>query len=103
WTNFLCGGNIRGGQVVGATDRIGSRPHDFPVEPPQILASIYHGMGINLDTTMMPGPGERPIPLIDAEPIGSCSRDSRYPSLKRKRRVFAYASGSDPTCMGLMC
>jgi hypothetical protein len=69
WTNFLCGGTIRGGQVIGATDKIGSRPHDFPVEPPQILASIYHGMGINLDTTMMPGPGDRPIRLVEAEPI----------------------------------
>jgi hypothetical protein len=69
WTNFLCGANIRGGQVIGATDKIGSRPHDFPIEPPQILASIYHGMGINLDTTMMPGPGDRPVRLVDAEPI----------------------------------
>jgi hypothetical protein len=69
WTNFLCGGSIRGGQVVGATDKIGSRPIDSPVEPPQILASIYHGMGINLDTTMMPGPGDRPIRLVEAEPI----------------------------------
>jgi hypothetical protein len=69
WTNFLCGGNIRGGQVVGSTDRIGSRPYDNPVEPPQILASIYHGMGINLDATMMPGPGERPVRLVEAEPI----------------------------------
>ena len=39
------------------------------VMPPQIVASIYHGMGINLDTTMLPGPGERPIRLIEAEPI----------------------------------
>jgi hypothetical protein len=69
WTNFLCGSNIRGGQVIGATDKIGSRPHDFPVEPPQILASIYQGMGIDLDKTMMPGPGDRPIRLVDAEPI----------------------------------
>jgi hypothetical protein len=69
WTNFLCGANVRGGQVIGATDKIGSRPHDTPVLPPQILASIYHGMGIDLDTTMMPGPGERPIRLVDAEPI----------------------------------
>ena len=69
WTNFLCGGNIRGGQAIGATDRIGSRPHDYPIEPPQVLASIYHGMGINLDTTMMPGPGERPIRLVEAQPI----------------------------------
>lgn len=69
WTNFLCGGNIRGGQVIGSTDKIGSRPHDFPVEPPQILASIYHGMGIDLDKAMMPGPGDRPVRLVDAEPI----------------------------------
>ena len=69
WTNFLAGGNIRGGQVIGSTDRIGSRPHDNPIEPPQVIASIYHGMGINLDTTTMPGPGERPVRLVDAEPI----------------------------------
>lgn len=69
WTNFLVGGTIRGGQVVGATDRMGSRPHDFPVTPPQVIASIYHGMGIDLDRTMMPGPGERPIRLVEAQPI----------------------------------
>ncbi len=69
WTNFLAGGNIRGGQVIGSTDKIGARPNDFPVEPPQILASIYHTMGINLDTTMMPGPGDRPVRLVEAEPI----------------------------------
>ncbi len=69
WTNFLCGGNIRGGQVIGATDKIGARPADSPVEPPQILASIYHAMGINLDTAMMPGPGDRPVRMVEAEPI----------------------------------
>lgn len=69
WTNFLCGANIRGGQAIGSTDRIGSRPHNFPIEPPQVLASIYHGMGIDLDNTMMPGPGDRPVRLVEAEPI----------------------------------
>ena len=69
WTNFLAGGNIRGGQVIGSTDRIGSRPHDNPIEPPQILASIYHGMGINLDNVTMPGPGDRPVRLVEAMPI----------------------------------
>lgn len=69
WTNFFAGGNIRGGQAIGATDRIGSRPHDFPIEPPRMLASLYHAMGINLDTTTMPGPGDRPVRFIEAEPI----------------------------------
>src|SRR5438445_2354731 len=36
WTNFLCGGNIRGGQVIGSTDKIGSRPNDMPIEAPQV-------------------------------------------------------------------
>jgi len=69
WTNFLCGGNIQGGQVIGSTDKIGAAPHDRPITPPQVIASIYHGMGIDLETTMMPGPGSRPIRLIEAEPI----------------------------------
>jgi uncharacterized protein (DUF1501 family) len=69
WTNFLCGANIRGGQVIGATDKIGARPVDTPIDPRQVLATIYHAMGINLDTTMMPGPGDRPIRLVEAEPI----------------------------------
>ncbi|HVX14409.1 MAG TPA: DUF1501 domain-containing protein [Pirellulales bacterium] len=69
WTNFLCGGNVRGGQVIGSTDKLGAAPHDYPIEPPRVLASIYHGMGIDLETTMMPGPGGRPIRFIEAEPI----------------------------------
>lgn len=69
WTNFFAGGNFRGGQVIGATDKICSRPVDTPVEPPQMLASLYHGMGINLDTAMMPGPGDRPVRMVEAEPI----------------------------------
>lgn len=69
WTNFMAGGPIRGGQAIGSTDKTGSRPQNNPIEPPQILASIYHAMGIDLETTMMPGPGNRPIRLIEAEPI----------------------------------
>jgi hypothetical protein len=69
WTNFLCGGNIRGGQAIGSTDKIGAAPHEYPVTPPQVIATIYAGMGIDLETTMMPGPGGRPIRLIGAQPI----------------------------------
>ncbi|MSU44485.1 MAG: DUF1501 domain-containing protein, partial [Pedosphaera sp.] len=69
WTNFLAGGNIRGGQVIGSTDKNGAAPHDNPIEPPRIVASIYQGMGIDLETTMMPGPGGRPVRFIEGEPI----------------------------------
>lgn len=69
WTNFFAGGGIRGGQVIGSTDKIGAAPHDRPIQPPQVVASLYTAMGIDLETTMMPGPGNRPIRLIEAEPI----------------------------------
>jgi len=69
FTNFFVGGGIRGGQVIGSTDKIGAAPHDRPVQPPQMLASLYTALGIDLETTMMPGPGNRPVHLIEAEPI----------------------------------
>ena len=69
WTNFFAGGGIKGGQVIGSTDKLGAAPHDRPILPPQIVASIYTAMGIDLETTMMPGPGSRPIRFVDAEPI----------------------------------
>ncbi len=69
WTNFLAGGPIHGGRVIGSTDKIGAAPHDRPVSPPQVVASIYQAMGIDLETTMLPGPGGRPVRFIEAEPI----------------------------------
>lgn len=69
WTNFFAGGGIKGGQVIGSTDKIGAAPHDRPVLPPEVVASVYTAMGIDLETTMMPGPGSRPVRLIEAEPI----------------------------------
>jgi hypothetical protein len=55
--------------VIGSTDKIGAAPHDRPIQPPQMLASLYTALGIDLETTMMPGPGNRPVRLIEAEPI----------------------------------
>lgn len=69
WTNFFAGGGIKGGQVIGSTDKIGAAPHDRPVLPPEVVASVYTAMGIDLETTMMPGPGSRPVRFIEAEPI----------------------------------
>lgn len=69
WTNFFAGGSIRGGQVIGSSDKNGEKPLENPIHPSQIVASIYQAMGIDLDTVTMVGPGSRPIRLIEAEPI----------------------------------
>jgi hypothetical protein len=48
----LAGGGIRGGQVHGASDRIGALPADRPCEPGDLHATIFHALGIPLDTTL---------------------------------------------------
>src|SRR5207244_2434904 len=48
WSVLFAGGGVRGGQVVGASDRTGSEPRDRPVTPAEIAATVYKGMGIDL-------------------------------------------------------
>jgi hypothetical protein len=46
---LLSGGGIRGGAVHGASDRIGAQPSSCPVTPADIVATIYHCLGIPND------------------------------------------------------
>jgi len=43
----LAGGGIRGGQVYGASDRVGESPLDLPVTPADLACSIYTLLGID--------------------------------------------------------
>ena len=43
----LAGGGIRGGQVLGASDRIGESPSDRPVTPADLAHTIYSLLGVN--------------------------------------------------------
>ena len=43
----MAGGGIRGGQVVGASDRHAAYPADRPVTPQEVLATIDHCLGID--------------------------------------------------------
>ena len=45
----MCGGGIRGGTVVGSSDSKGAFPKDRPVQPQEVLATMYRHLGI--DTT----------------------------------------------------
>ena len=47
WTVAMAGGGIRGGQVVGASDAHAAAPADRPVTLPDLLATIYHSLGID--------------------------------------------------------
>jgi hypothetical protein len=47
WSILFAGGKVRGGRVIGASDRIGAEPRDRPVNPAQVAASVYHGLDID--------------------------------------------------------
>ncbi len=70
WTVLFAGGPIQGGRVVGASDEIGYAPKDRPVTPAEIAATAYHALGFDIHMDL-PGPQNRPIPLVDhgVEPI----------------------------------
>src|SRR5215472_15042925 len=70
WTMLMGGGPIKGGTVVGSSDEIGGAPKDHPVTPQHIAATVYCGLGIDLQVEL-PGAQGRPIPLVDrgVEPI----------------------------------
>jgi Protein of unknown function (DUF1501) len=72
WPNcfslMLAGGGIRGGQVVGASDRIGAQPTTNPVRPQDLTATIYDLLGIDPHTTIY-DLQRRPLPLVEGEPL----------------------------------
>jgi hypothetical protein len=61
---LLAGGGLKMGQVVGATDPRGERPRTRPYMPQNVLATLYHVLGIEATTTLPDYTG-RPIHLLD--------------------------------------
>jgi uncharacterized protein (DUF1501 family) len=69
WSIVFAGGGVRGGQVIGASDRIGAEPHERPVRPAQVAATIYHSLGIDARKSPLPLPDGRSVPLAGAAPM----------------------------------
>jgi len=66
---LLGGGGVKGGQIVGSTDRLGQRPHTRAVTPSNIHATIYQVLGIDPKLQLLE-PGGRPVNVLDdPEPI----------------------------------
>jgi hypothetical protein len=58
--SLLTGGGVRQGMVYGASDRIAAYPRDNPVSPADLVATIYHLLGID-PHLMLPDPTGRPF------------------------------------------
>jgi hypothetical protein len=68
WTALIAGGGVQGGRVVGTTDAVAGEPIDRPVRPEELVATIYHSLGID-PTKRIEGPGGRATPIAVAPPI----------------------------------
>ncbi len=62
---YFAGGGVQGGRAIGASDPIAGVPVDRPTEPPDVVATIMHALGLNTES-MLPGPNGRPFPLVDS-------------------------------------
>src|SRR5262249_29167023 len=66
---LLSGGGVRGGQVVGATSANGGEPRERPLGPGDLLATVYHVLGLDPAATARDRQ-DRPVRLVETgEPI----------------------------------
>jgi hypothetical protein len=63
YCGLLAGGGVARGRVVGKTDKIASDVVERPMSPKDILATVYHLLGIDPHTTLTDRTG-RPMPLV---------------------------------------
>lgn len=68
-TVFFAGGGVRGGNVVGSSDRNGGYPATAPQTPENMTATIYDTLGLPR-TAAWHDANQRPNHIYHAEPIG---------------------------------
>ncbi len=60
---LVAGGGMQTGQVIGSTNDKGEHPQDRPLDPNDLLATVYTHLGIDY-SEMVPNLSGRPVPLI---------------------------------------
>ena len=68
YTAVLAGAGIKRGHVHGQSDKTASAPTDGPVHPTELLATIYHSVGIKPDTIVY-NHLNQPRELVKGEPV----------------------------------
>ncbi len=63
YSNFFAGAGLKRGNIIGRTDSIGATVADRPLTAKDILATIYHLIGINPHSTLTDRLN-RPVPLV---------------------------------------
>jgi len=69
YTVVLAGGGIRGGQIIGASDKIGAYPTERPFSPADLHATIFRLLGYDPSAITYHTTDGRPTPVSDGTPI----------------------------------
>jgi uncharacterized protein (DUF1501 family) len=72
FTTVLAGGGVRGGQVYGSSDRHAAFPASNPVAPVDLVATVYHLLGV---------PAEQTLPDAQGRPLVVCPGTAIRPLL----------------------
>ena len=68
WTALVAGGGVTGGRAIGASDHLGGEPSDRPVTPPELVATVFHALGVAPNATI-PGPTGEPVAVYPGRPV----------------------------------
>ena len=68
YSSLIAGAGIKRGHVVGATDKQAGDVTDRPISPKDLLATMYHLLGIDPHYLVYDRQG-RPLPLVDGQLI----------------------------------
>jgi uncharacterized protein (DUF1501 family) len=68
YTGVVAGAGVKRGLVYGKSDKTASAPTENPVHPKDLLATIYHSVGIN-PATMIMNHLNQPRELVQGEVV----------------------------------
>ena len=66
---LLAGGGMKTGKAIGSTNRLGQHANNRPVHCGEVVATLYHNLGIDCTRTMIADPTGRPQHLVAHEPM----------------------------------
>jgi hypothetical protein len=66
---LLAGGGMKTGQAIGSTDRLGGTANNRPVHFGEVIATLYHNLGIDASRSFLLDPTGRPQHVIDKAPM----------------------------------
>jgi hypothetical protein len=68
YTILLAGGGVRGSAIIGRSDAITAYPTDRPTAPEDVIATIYHALGMDLTAEIHDRLG-RPLPVTRGQTV----------------------------------